>query len=70
MNRYSIEYDSHSIFLREKSNEDLKRRLGSISGRRNNYLPEIKSNNKCITNSIANSPGKGKKKLSVMDVGK
>lgn len=65
MNTYSIEYDSHSIFLRQKSNEMLKDRLENIRNRRNNFLPEIKS--RSVFKSIHESP---KKHISVMDYGK
>ena len=62
MNTYTIEYDSHSIFLRQKSNEKLKDRLEGIRSRKNNFLPDIKQ--PLITEI---SP---KKHISVMDYGK
>lgn len=68
MNNYTIEYDSHSIFLRQKSNEKLKERLENIRTRKNNFLPEIKPilspNNSVFSNETQ------KKHISVMDYGK
>ena len=74
MNSYSIEYDSHSIFLRQKSNEKLKDRLEGIRTRKNNFLPDIrqtqgsqnKGYSKMDTSVGSNSP---KKHISVMDHG-
>ena len=44
MNPYNLEYNSYSIFLRQKSNEKYKERLEDIKLRKKNlYLPDIKS---------------------------
>ena len=64
MNAYNIEYDSHSIFLRQKSNEKMKERLENIRNRKNSYfLPKI-----CNTEYSCNSSKK--QHVSVMDNGK
>lgn len=46
MNKYNMDYDSHSLFLRFKSNERYKERIGSIKKRKNLFLPEIKDTNR------------------------
>ena len=71
MNNYTIEYDSHSIYLRQKSNEKQKERLESIRVRKNNFLPSLKhdfqnSISKRLESQKYDSP---KKHLSVMDYG-
>lgn len=38
-----MEYDPYSLFLRFKSNEKYKERIGSITKRKNLFLPEIKN---------------------------
>jgi hypothetical protein len=44
MNTYTLEYNSYSMFLRQKSNEKYKERLDDIKSRKKNlYLPDIKS---------------------------
>ncbi len=43
MNKYNMEYDPYSLFLRFKSNEKYKERIGSITKRKNLFLPEIKN---------------------------
>lgn len=69
MNTYSIEYDSHSVFLRNKANDTLVQRLDNIKSRKNLFLPSININNK--SRSPSKSPDKkSKKHLSVMDYGK
>lgn len=68
MNSYTIEYDSHSMFLRQKSNEKLKDRLDHIRNRRNVFLPLIKETKVKQKSVISDSPIK--KHVSIMDLGK
>jgi hypothetical protein len=72
MNTYSIEYDSHSVFLRNKANDTLNQRLENIRTRKNLFLPSINviNNNKSKSPSKSPSPKNSKKHISVMDYGK
>lgn len=69
MNNYTIEYDSHSIFLRQKSNEKMKERLDTIRQRKNVFLPMIKTS-KIKNKSPIKESSLSKKHISVRDLGK
>ena len=74
MKSYNLDYNIHSLFEREKSNNKLKERLGNIRSRKNLFLPNINpliksqsNNNNNTSNEICQtSPNK----ISIKDYGK
>lgn len=74
MKDYSLQYNSYSIFLREKSDERFKQRLDSIRARKNNFLPNIKRNQSPTNLKLSNLKTEGvlspSKSLSLKDQGK
>lgn len=69
MNKYSIEYDSHSLFLRQKSNVRFKERLEDIRMRKNNFLPDIINHNR-VSKPTNTEASHSPKQRSLMDIGK
>lgn len=67
MNTYSIEYDSHSLFLRQKSNVRFRERLEDIRMRKNNFLPDINQNR--ISKPTNTEASQSPKHRSLMDIG-
>lgn len=68
MNTYSIEYDSHSLFLRQKSNVRFKERLEDIRMRKSNFLPDIYQNQ--VSKPTRTEASQSPKHRSLMDIGK